>query len=321
MGTLDFGSIKTAGEGSRSLTVAEDDMGRAVGAALSISDTRGLRLARGILASAPDGKTAVGDARRLVDWAATGDSEQRQLIARTLRLDGADLILVDQMATLPRAQARPFMADYLATTNDLRPIAQWLATVGGVLREHGVKDQGTSGFVIDFVEEVGEAVEDAVDAIGEAVETVVDAIVDAGRAIADVIAEVVSWSVAQVADLVRALVAAGKTVAELLAAAAASGLELLRKFVRAVLDAGRTLAEVPAHAVTQTIGALGDIVNALRDAAIGLVDVVRWAATQAADVIRMVVEATLAIGRAVVDVIAAAVQAAASVALATVRAC
>lgn len=302
---LNFGSIQQAGEGFRDLGVVETQVGSAINAALTVSETRGLRLARGILATAADADQATGEATTMVEWAARQGSTERQLVGRALRLSEAGVFAVDRIGTLPRGRARPFMADYLASGGQLREVAEWLDVVGGVLRRHGVKPTGTSGFVVDAAEWVADRAEDAVDAIGEAVDTVVDAVEQAGRAIGEVVAAAATWTAEQVANVVQALTEAGRTVGEILASAVAAGATALRRFVRAVIDAGRAVGDVLAWAAREVAGTLREVVGALRAAGVAILDMVKWAVGVAANAGRALIRAIVDVGIAVVDLIAA----------------
>ena len=317
--TLHFGSIATAGAGIRELSLPSSDLGPAVGEALTLSRTRALRLTRGLLDTAADTDQAASEVGSLVGWAARAGSAERRVIADALRISGGEVLLVDRIARLPRAEARPFVADWLASGGNRRAALQWLATVGAVLREHhGARPSpGTSGAVVDWVKG---AAEDVVDFLTEAVETIVDALTEAGQALADFFEDVVNWGKEQVANLVEALLEAGRTLAELVTDALEAGAAMLQKIVEALLEVGRTVANVLSEVWSQALGALADTLQALRDLGITLARILRDALTLAAEAFRKVVETLLEMGQAVLQIVEAALAAAGSVLQGTIQA-
>ena len=244
---IKFTGIAAVGQQVRDLELTTDELGPAIGIALGRSRLSGLRTVRGVLDSAPDAEQGTSEATAIVNWAAGAGADERRLVAEAARLDNRSLVLVHHLTALPRALARPFVADYFTAGGGMRAVAEWLRLAGGVLRERG-KAPGTDGFVGDAVDAVGHALGEAADAIAEGVGTLVDAVVSAGKALVNVVTEVVNWSVQQVADLVHALIEAGKSVGEILGAALAAGAASLRKFVRAAVAAGRAIGEALAWA-------------------------------------------------------------------------
>lgn len=314
---INFGSIASAGRELRELDPTADQLGPAVGAALQLSPTRAQRLVRGMIDSADDIDQQTAEVTALVEWSARESSAQRQVVMDGVRTSGATMLLVDRMARLPRTEARPWMADFLAGGGRRRDVASWLAVVGGVVREHGGLDPTHSGAVVDWI---ADTAEDAVDAISEAVETVVDALVEAGESIADVISEIIDFTAEQMANLVTALLEAGETIANLVVEAVEAGVTVLRKTVRALLEVGRTIAEVLGEVLEQAAGALVDVVRALRDIGESFITIIGQAFELAAEAFRRVVQTLLDIGRSVVQVLYDALRAAAEVLAATVRA-
>lgn len=316
---IDFRSIADAGGGIRALDLPTAELGLAVGEALNLSRTRALRMTRGLIETAADTDQAAREMGTLVEWAAREGTTERQVVADALRISGGELLLVDRVARLPRAEARPFIRDWLDAGGDRKAVAEWLAVVGGVLRGHrGARPTpGNSGPVIDWIEE---AAEDVVDAITEAVETIVDAVVEAGQALADVLEEVVTWTIEQVGNLVEALIEAGRTVGELIQDAVEAGVTLFKKVVKALVEVGRTVVEVLGEVVQETIGVIGDALRALREIAVSFADILRDAVQLVGDGLRRVVEAMIDIGRSVVQILGAALEAAASVLRSTLEA-
>lgn len=314
---ISFGSIASAGSGLRALDPAREDLGPAVGAAMELSTTRAHRLVRGMIETADDINQTAEEVGALVEWSAREGSDQRRVVIDAMHTSGGDVLLVDRLARLPRTEARPFMADFLAAGGRRRDVATWFATVGGVLREHGGHDPDHSGPVIDWVVETAE---DAVDAIGEAVETVLDALVEAGETIADVINEIADFTREQMENLVEALIAAGETIGNLVVEAANATVAVFKKTVKALIDIGETIAGVLVEVATQVVHLLGEAINALREIGETFIDIIRDAATLAASAFRQVVQALIDIGRSVVNIIGDALAAAASVLAATVTA-
>jgi hypothetical protein len=317
VGTLDFGSIKKAGAGFRSLAVTSDDVGPAVGVALAASETRGLRLARGILASAPDADTAVADAQRLIGWAAKGDSEQRALIARTMRLERADVFLIDRIGTLPRTQARPFMADFFAADGRqplrhrpqvaagdlLRRTVRALRDAGQALVDLAVWAAGqvvaVARDVVRALIEAGTRVVDLVTSLAGRAFSVIRAVVDGlfalGRTLAGLVADLAGIAVDLLAEVLRGAIALGRTVAELVGGIIRRTYRFIRRVVDAALRAGIRVAQLLAEVAGRGYFALRRIVDAVLRAAGPLGQVLDWALTQfergAAEVFRRVLTA------------------------------
>lgn len=315
--SISFGSIIQAGTDLRAQDPAVADLGPAMAAALELSPTRANRLVRGMIATADDMDQAATEVGALVEWSAREDIDQRRVVIDAVRTSGGDMLLVDRVARLPRTEARPFLAEYLAAGGRRRDIAMWLATVGGVLREHGRLDDDQSGAVVDWV--VG-AAEDLVDALSEAVETIVDALIEAGETIADVINEIVDFTREQMENLVEALLAAGETIANLVVEAANATVAVFKKTIKALIDVGTTIANVLVEVFHEAVHLMGEAINALRDIGRSFVSIIRDAANLVASAFREVVSALIDIGRAVVDIIGDAIVAAGAVLAATITA-
>jgi len=314
---IDFGSIASAGSDFRALSLDRSEFGGAVGEALALSPTRARRMVRGMITTAADIGQTGDEMAALVEWSAREGRDERRVVIDAMRTSGGDVMLIDRLARLPRTEARPFMAEFLESGGRKIDIANWLAAVGGVFREHGTPEPGMSGPVIDWVVDTAE---DAIDALGEAVEAVVDAIVAAGESIADVISEIISFTAEQMANLVEALIQAGQTIGGLIVDAVDAGLAIVTKTVRALIDIGRTVAEVIGTALAEAAGAIIDVVNALRSIGESFVDIIRSAVTLAAGAFVQVVQALLDIGRSVVAILGDALSAAASILASTVQA-
>ena len=314
---ISFASIQAAGTDLRAQDPTLDDLGPAVSAALELSPTRAHRLVRGLVETATDVDQSATEIGALVEWSARQGSAERMVVIDAMRTSGGDVLLVDRVSRLPRTEARPFLAEYLGAGGRRRDIATWLATVGGVLREHGRLDDDHSGSVIDWV--VG-AAEDVVDAIGEAVETVIDALIEAGETIADVISEIIDFTREQMENLVEALRAAGETIADLVVEAANATVAVFKKTIKALADIGEAIADVLVDVVNEAAHLIGEAINALREIGESFVSIIREAAALAASAFREVVRALRDIGRAVIDIIGDAIAAAGAVLVATVEA-
>jgi phage-related protein len=304
---INYSSNQSAGEGLRELAVDVADIGPALGVAQSASSTKALRLARGLLVTAPEIDTGAAELTSMVSWASEETAESRQVVVKAARLSAGSVLLVDRISALPADRAKPFMVDYFAAGGDRRAIAEWLQVVGHTLRQARAKPDGTAGGVIEWV---GDRVEDAVDTIGEAVETVVDAVIEAGEAIADVIGEVVSWTVEQIGDFIEALLEAGRSIGEILASAITEGLSALGRFVEALVDLGRSVVEILDEALDAIGGAMVDVVRFLVRAGQAAVDVLAWAAGKVLGVLGDAVRGILAAGKSVVDFLVEVAQAA-----------
>ena len=314
---INYRSISSAGNDFRTLNLDRAELGAAVSEALALSSTRAHRLVRGMIATAADIDQTADEMTALVEWSARAGADERSVVIDAMRTSGGDVLLIDRLARLPRTEARPFMAEFLASGGRKLDIANWLAAVGSVFREHGTPDPGVSGGVIDWVVDTAE---DAVDALGEAVESVVDALVAAGESIADVISEIIRFTDEQMANLVEALIQAGQTIGDLIVDAVEAGIAIVTKTVRALIDLGRTVAEVIGTVLTEAAGVIIDTINALRSIGESFIDIIEAAATLVASAFSQVVQALLDIGRSVVAILGDALAAAASILASTVQA-
>jgi hypothetical protein len=295
---INYGSNRSAGEGLRALGVDLEDIGAALGVARGSSPTKALRLARGILTTAPEIDTAAAELGSMVTWASQDAAASRQMVVKAAQLSQGAVLLVDRISTLPADRAGPFMVEYLAAGGDRRAVAEWFQIVGRTLRQVRSKPDGTAGGAIEWI---GDRFEDAADAIAEAVETMVDAIVEAGEDVADFVGEVVSWTADQIGDFIEAVLEAGRSIGDILAAAITEGLTALGKFVEALVDLGRSVAEILDEAVSAIGDALVDVVRFLVRVGQAAVDALAWAAGRALSVLGDVIRGILAAGKSLVD--------------------
>lgn len=314
---ITYTGIQNVGTQYRMLSIPMEQMGEAVGEALKISNTRGYLLARGILSSSETQKQSIDEAKALIDWSRNQDHEAHKITARAIRMSSGGLLFVNEVAAMPRADARQLLAAHFETGGAMRDVAQWLAIAGGVLHKHRIKGPDTSGAIVDTVTGW---VEDAVDTVSEAVETLIDAVVNAGKTVAELISEVISWSIDQVADLVEALIEAGETVSDLLTSALEGGAELVRKFVRGMIQAGQAAADILNWAKNQAFDMLTNVLTALQAAGQKWKDLITWATGQVSNVLDQFIQAAMAAGRTIVTLLTAAFEASQTVLRAAVQA-
>ena len=137
-------------------------MGKAVGEALKLSPTKGLRLAKGILTTARSLARLETEGREMISWARDAGSEERQLVTRAFLHIKRPSVLVDAISEMTRPQARAFMLDYFEAGGDMRTIVKCLSQVGGVLRRHGRNDVLKN--LLDAAIAAGQTLEDIVNA-------------------------------------------------------------------------------------------------------------------------------------------------------------
>lgn len=142
--SIDYEGIETVGTNLRTYDLNTQALCTAVEDALSLSETRGYRLARGIFETAESADQLIAETEALVGWGNTVGSQAQQTVALTIRVSGGDLFLVHYLSGMPRQDDRPFMTEYLNSGGDLRPAVEWLQIAGERLREAG-KDDGTAG--------------------------------------------------------------------------------------------------------------------------------------------------------------------------------
>lgn len=250
---------------------------------------------------------------------ASANLERRRSLIAGFRQAKAELALVHQMAMLPEEQAAAFIKDYLDDGGDINAVFQWLGMAGAALRKpraRGARSAITSHWVVprargarglfgDIVDAVGGAISSVGNAIGDAVDSVVNAVVKAGKSLADAIGSAVSWTIAQLTDLVTALLRAGKRVAEILAAAATKGIAQLQKYVQALLDAGRSLAEILSWAVTQVAATANAVVAKLLALGRAVLDVIKAVIALGRSALVTAIRGLLAAGKRLADLMAA----------------
>lgn len=319
-------SHRTGGSRRSTRTSAQRTTGRGVskpptvpaafGAAFTESPAKAQTFAKSILKSKQPIVTRATDADALVHWASTSTNPQhrRTLVKAFIQVD-AQLLLVHQMAGLPREQTAAFVKDYFAAGGKMDPIMQWLRIAGGVMRRRAEgaprrassrrASRGSRGLFDTIGDWVSGAAESVGDAIVDAVDSLVDAVVSAGKSVADAVAEAASWTVDELTDLAEALIKAGKSVTSILNAAYAKSEALLKKYVEALLDAGRTMAELLQWAATKAAAAASAVVAKLLALGRTVLQVLKAVATAGASIVRPIVKALLAIGKSVATIIAA----------------
>src|SRR5690606_4030939 len=168
--------------------------------------------------------------------------------------------VVHAISQLPRGQAHLLMGDLLLKTNSKKSIDKqgaqgvliWLREAGKTSRKlendgrHTPADPDVDSAVVEFFEDIADAIADAIDAIVDAIEEIIDSI-------GDLLHEIADWTRAAVSALCQALVAAANTVAEVLQYAVESGFQILKKMVQGIQDIGRSLFNILEEAFTLVV--------------------------------------------------------------------
>ena len=283
--SLNFASNDDAGDSFRGLGVGSGDVGPAIGFALSGSQTKGLRLARGILTTSDDLDQTADELLQMVSWAVSEGPVAMNTIARAARLAGGGVLLVDRVSTLPAADAKLMIGEFLNSGGSLGDVTTWLATAGAVLRQTENATENLGG-LIDWI---SDGLEDIVDALSEAVESIVDAV----GSLADAIVDAVNWAADALSDLAVALLAAGRSIGEILAAAAVSGTDFLVRMGVALLGAAQLVADVLGEVADIAVGAVREVVAIAVAAGRAIADFVVWMATTAIAVVKAAVRGLL----------------------------
>jgi hypothetical protein len=298
------------------VTVPDHEIAGGFAGSFKTSPLQAQRFAQGVLAESSPLVSRAARARLMVQWASlSGTPAQRQTLVKAYRAAGLELVLIQQMSELPRAQTAAFMKDYFAAGGAIGVVGDWLALAGSALRRPTVARQAIRGngkvaakaFLGGLLDEVGGWIKDtaskAGDAFVDAVGSVVDAVVSAGKSLGDAISSAVNWTVDQCTDLVEGLVRAGKKVADILTTAAAKGLTTLKKFVEAVVDAGRSIGEVIEWAATKVVTTVNAVVDTLLKIGKTIGQVLVAAANATATAANAVVKALIALGKPIVTIL------------------
>jgi len=105
VGSIKYRSIASAGEQFRRLNLETKQVGKAVGEALKLSPTKGLRLAKGILTTAKSLARLETEGREVISWARDAGTDERQLVTRAFLHIKRPTELVDAISGIARPQA------------------------------------------------------------------------------------------------------------------------------------------------------------------------------------------------------------------------
>lgn len=147
--------------------------------------------------------------REVFSSVALMDKPMRMTLIKGYRNAGAGRGVVEAISQLPRGQARTIMQDFVIKedkTKDkeaIQDVMYWLRDAGASIRKQAGRNTSdpanpTDSAVVEFFEDVGEAIVDAVT-------SVVDAIGDTLESLGQAIVDVVNWTADAVANLVSAL--------------------------------------------------------------------------------------------------------------------
>ncbi|MCU7830808.1 MAG: hypothetical protein KZQ85_17250 [Candidatus Thiodiazotropha sp. (ex Myrtea sp. 'scaly one' KF741663)] len=249
--------------------------------------------------------------REVFQQAALLPKEERMVLIQGYRNAGEGRGIVHAISQLPRQHGRLIMRDFVLKKNGkkdkeaLHDVMIWLRDSGHEIRKMEAANQpinpDTDSAVVEFFEDV-------VDAISDAVTAVVDAIVDAVESLAQAIVDVANWIAEEVADLVRALIEAGKTIFELLEAAVVTGYQLVKKIVKAIEDIGKAMADVLEAAFNLAKDALVTVLKAIDQLSRTLGELLEWLATKTYDIVKRGVEALIEIGKSIGNILSQALQ-------------
>lgn len=186
---------------------------------------------------------------------AKGKAELRGTVCTAFRQSKLNLILVQGVAELKKADARAYIKGYFDAGGDLNTVLQWLELAGRVLRKQQLRTETDKR----SVKAVGDLLEDMVDAATDMVATVVDAVKFAGKSMFDVLKSTAQWTMEQMTNLVHGLVEAGRSVREILTAAKRVGLATLRRLVQAVCNVHESVGQLVEWATKQTMDTIVSI--------------------------------------------------------------
>ena len=88
-----------------------------------------MRLARGILDSAPDAETGVRDARAMVTWAVDSDDTARRTIAQAFRMSGTSVLYMHELGARTQPEADALLRAHLESGGNLRPVVDYIREV------------------------------------------------------------------------------------------------------------------------------------------------------------------------------------------------
>ncbi|MGB0041046.1 MAG: hypothetical protein WBQ00_19240, partial [Terriglobales bacterium] len=271
----------------------------------------------------------VEEASHFFGTVATADPATRKAIVVANRDNHNGMGVVHSIGTLPAAQARVLMQDFLVQGNGVHPtaifdVASWFALAGQTLLAQNVTLPGPNAAHDGLFDDIGNFFKGAVSTVVHAVSTVADAV---GNAVGDFVkgvghiaSAVVGWTAAQIKNLVHGILSAGKTIGNVIEGAFSAGLQALQKMVQGIISLGHSLADILTSIANFSLDAISDTLRALKNLGQQIVNVVGWMVGKAFNVVKNFVEAMIHIGEQIGDVLAAAVRFGAALVEDTVKA-
>ena len=200
-------------KGLRAVDYTPVELAPAFDDAYARSRHRAVALARAYATTLPN----ADEHRQLFQRAAYMKQDERLALIEGYRKAGQGRAVVHAVSQLPRAHGRLIMRDLAlkpdGTTDSAaaRDVFIWLRDAGAQIRamQAGLPPHEHDDAVVEFFEDVADAISDAVNAV-------VDALGAVGNAFVDAIKDIVNWAADAVEDLARALLEAFETLGELL---------------------------------------------------------------------------------------------------------
>ena len=242
--------------------------------------------------------------RQLFQTVATYDEDTRKTLVEGYRKAGQTRGVVHAIGLLPRAQGQTFMRDLLVKDDgtvdrrSAREVGVWLRDAGAAMRVAAVghQDDVHDDALVEFIEDVGDALSDAVTAVVDAVTAIADAIGGA-------IMAVVNWTVQQVQDLARALYNSFATLGELIGRVFEAGLDVLRTILRGLEGIGIAMRDVIRAALDLARDTLVAVLRAVDGLGRTLAQLLSTIAGAAFDLVKKAIDALLEIGKTIGNLI------------------
>lgn len=262
--------------------------------------------------------------REFFQGVAQMEKKERRAVIKGYRRADQSRGVVHAMSQLPRQQCRTLMRDFVLDESGkkdnegLKDVMFWLRDAGAQIRniEGGnpvFPDGDTDEAVIEFFEDVA-------DAIVDAVTTIVDELTDLFEDLVEAFVDVVNWVVDEITSLARALFEAGKHIWEVLKAAAEYGYQTVKKFVEAIQQVGKSLFEIMEDVFEFAADIIRDVIQAIDQLGEVLADLLSWLATKTFEFVKKGVEALLEIGKTIGNILWQALEFGATIIRNTVRA-
>lgn len=232
------------------------------------------------------------DARAIIHWGrGRNHDERRRAVVKIFQSKSAEVLLINTIGELPKADARRYMKDYFRFGGSNKCVAEWLQLAGKKIRDNGSRKTGTDGW--GWVKDV---VGGVVGGIVDAIDTVVDAVIDAGRSIADFVGDIAGWTLGKIADFLTAVIEAGKTLAEVISEIAGIVINTQKKILKALKMLGHSVADIIDAAAGLLPGPLKLFVRSLLKIGTRVIDILIGFADRVLSATRTALEALLAEG-------------------------